>query len=466
MTSAHSDPEREYVENPAAEGVGLAEMAARRPDLQSVIARHPNAYDALLDWLATYGTSDAQAAVAARRAPQSVVPEVPAVPAVVPAATDAAAAARRPAFGNRQRVVTIAAVVVGVLVVAAGGVGIAVAARQSADQAARDAASTAAPGPPDDCDGYLALSPADRESAYTGRTHRVYGDSGVSEVPVTVAYSTRCPAYAGESYLLDNIDSDTEEPSCGVFLALTPQQRATWIPTLLTEEYWQLPPQRTTVDELARGCDELKLPTGNMVRLSSYLSDLTHYTSWSTKTQLGYSWNAVLGVGEPLTAPVEVGGDTRLDGTMTPRYLPGTACGFDPDTDGIIPLALLLTSTTGHGESIDLGARWSLQIVQGAEPITQAYLETEYTDGPSCSHAANAVPGAEIGVQYQKPDNEAWSPESYWVVLKNWRSPRFPNGATPDLSAYELVSVRSGTDADDPVVDFTTARIRLDGTSE
>lgn len=456
------DPESDYVSHPSAEGAVLAEIAGRRPDLQAAIARHPNAYEALLDWIAAYGTSDARAAVSERRAPTHVA--LDAVPAS--AFADRAASAHRPVSVLRRRGVLIGAIV-GVVVMAAGGVGIAVAVTQSADRAAVEAEAAPTPGPPEDCDSYLALSAAEREAEYAGRTHRVFGATGVTDVPVTVAYDAGCPAHAGESYLLDNLDSGAEEPSCRVFLTLTPDQRAAWIPLLSADEYWQLSPNRTTVDELSRACTELALPVDNMVRLSSYLSDLTHYMSWSTQTRLGYSWNAALGVGEPQLSPEEVGGDTRADGTTTPRYMPGTACGFDADTDAIIPLSLLLTSTTGDGQRISLAAHWSLQVEQGAKPVTQAYLEANYSDdGPVCSRAANGVPDAELGVQFREPENEAWSSESYWVILKNWRSPRFPDGATPELSAYVLVGAPIAPDADDPVVNVTAARMRLDGVRE
>lgn len=45
----------------------LAELAAGHPETQERIARHPNAYDDLLDWLHAYGTAEAKAAVVQRR---------------------------------------------------------------------------------------------------------------------------------------------------------------------------------------------------------------------------------------------------------------------------------------------------------------------------------------------------------------------------------------------------------------
>lgn len=54
----------------------LAEIATARIDLSAAIARHPNAHDALLDWIATYGDDAARAAVAQRRGMQPAQPTV------------------------------------------------------------------------------------------------------------------------------------------------------------------------------------------------------------------------------------------------------------------------------------------------------------------------------------------------------------------------------------------------------
>lgn len=47
-------------------GEALAELVQSHPDLQAQIAQHPNAYVELLDWLANYGTPEAQTAARAR----------------------------------------------------------------------------------------------------------------------------------------------------------------------------------------------------------------------------------------------------------------------------------------------------------------------------------------------------------------------------------------------------------------
>ena len=63
----------------------LAAIAAANPELGAGVARHPNAYEGLLDWLAQYGDEAARAAVAERRSP-SVAPVAPVADPVIPVA--------------------------------------------------------------------------------------------------------------------------------------------------------------------------------------------------------------------------------------------------------------------------------------------------------------------------------------------------------------------------------------------
>lgn len=55
----------------------LSQVAEHHPDLDAVVAAHPNAYSDLLDWLAQYGSEAAQQTVAARRAAQDPEPTTP-----------------------------------------------------------------------------------------------------------------------------------------------------------------------------------------------------------------------------------------------------------------------------------------------------------------------------------------------------------------------------------------------------
>ena len=105
--------------DPATTAADLAAIVQNHPDLGSAVARHPNAYPDLLDWLTAYGDDDAKQAVAARRAaataptpagpppppPATLAPPSPPVvlspPAVVappPLATIASPAPPTPAF--------------------------------------------------------------------------------------------------------------------------------------------------------------------------------------------------------------------------------------------------------------------------------------------------------------------------------------------------------------------------------
>lgn len=58
----------EEAQNPTTSARRLADLAVRWPETQVCIARHPNAYDDLLDWLQTYGAPEVKEAVEQRRA--------------------------------------------------------------------------------------------------------------------------------------------------------------------------------------------------------------------------------------------------------------------------------------------------------------------------------------------------------------------------------------------------------------
>lgn len=66
-------PEDELAQ-PTTSAARLAEIATARIDLAATIARHPNAHDALLDWIASYGDDAAKAAVRERRAAPQASP--------------------------------------------------------------------------------------------------------------------------------------------------------------------------------------------------------------------------------------------------------------------------------------------------------------------------------------------------------------------------------------------------------
>jgi hypothetical protein len=451
------DADAEYVAHPGAEGAVLAEIAARRPDLQAAIARHPHAYDGLLDWIAAYGGADAQAAVAARRAPAAV----PSGPDTAAEPTAAPSAGRPARSGVSRRGILIAAgSVVAAVVLLGGGLWIATLVNSAVVQTAA-AEEPSAPEVPNDCDAYLALSPEQREAAFAGKTNDVFDSTGYAQVPVITTYDAECPAHAGETYTLFDIDLELGHPDCGAFLALTEEQRASWLPGLIASD-WPLSAEESTVSSLTQACTDLALPADRLRRVADYLASLGHHMTWTTETKLGYSWHTTLGVGAPvLSAPAE-GGVLRDDGTRSREFTPGAACGFDPDTDALIPLSLLMTSTTGNAQKIVMSSRWSLTVAPGTSPVTRAYLEGDYDDQSTCSDAATTSVTEAMGVQFQA-DDEVWSEGHFWIVLKNWRSPRYPAGATPDLADYVLSSVRTANSDEDPLVNMTTASMKLDG---
>lgn len=92
--SDQTSPDHE-LRDPSTPAERLAAIASSHPELGADVARHPNAYDGLLDWLSRYGDDAARAAVAERRqtgtggaeaAPEHATASIPAGEPVVPAA--------------------------------------------------------------------------------------------------------------------------------------------------------------------------------------------------------------------------------------------------------------------------------------------------------------------------------------------------------------------------------------------
>jgi hypothetical protein len=321
---------------------------------------------------------------------------------------------------------------------------------------------------PDNCDGYNALSESNRKKAFADKTIRVYEADGVVKIPVTAIYDKRCATHHGDDYALINIKLDASEPSCSVFVTLTPAQQEKWMPSLENEQYWH---GGFDAGTLAKGCKDFGFAAigDNLIRLSNELGDFSSgYAFWDTETKLGYTWRDVLGLGSLETGhavkEIIVGPGEGSSDPVT-SFTPGHACGFNPTTDAIIPLALGYTNTTKGKGTISLDVAWQLNVVGGSEPVTTAFLEGHYSGGDSkCSQAADGYGSANAGSNFDKASSDGENSEDFYVVLKNWFSPRYPKGATGDLKDYELTSIAESPNSDDPVVSSTKGTILLDGT--
>lgn len=370
---------------------------------------------------------------------------------------------RRP----RARVLLAGTAVVVVLIVAIT-ITVSVTGSRGGQASAASTSSKSAAATPTDCDQYLKLSAAQKEKAFTGKTITIYGTGGAVKTPVTQLFDKDCPSHAGQSYDLGSVKVDESFPECSVFTTLTPQQQDTWVPSLLKEQYWAMPAPATTAFRLDQLCTELGVDN-NLVRLSHYDAQFTKAISWSTQTKLGYTWQSTIGLGAIETvdqvSTIDGGQIAGSNGIPTdgPSYKPGVSCGFNPKTDAVIPVTLHAWNTTpGSRGKIPMGLTWSLQVVGGTTPITTAYLEDQFSDGPSCSQQADSFRGASFGVTWTTPSTDVWSDQQA-IILKNWYSPRFPTGATADLSDYQLVGMPNTPNSSDPTVSIASATVTLDG---
>jgi hypothetical protein len=320
----------------------------------------------------------------------------------------------------------------------------------------------AAPRPeaPSDCSGFLKLSPAKRAAIYAG-TKKVshFTATGFDRVTVDVIDAESCASAKG-SELLGNVEVDGELAQCDLFSTLTPEVQRAWLDALPSEPYYGLTTPASAA-QYSAACTAFD--AGNLIAAGNYLKSFRSndaFVSWQTESKLGYTESIALAVGSPESAE-----QLSADDLATI-----SSCDFAKDTDGVVPLYLFMKDTTSD-KAPQLSARFSLSTPEGATLVTTtARIAASFTSGPSCTNTAQPFAPIDFGVTStgKATDNfgqkyTSWTSYStYWVVLKNWVSPRNPGGANGELAGYTLSS-RAQVSADDPIVSFTKASIHLDG---
>ncbi len=191
--------------------------------------------------------------------------------------------------------------------------------------------------------------------------------------------------------------------------------------------------------------------------------------AWQTETELGYQEKLALTV-EPLVSGEELAdhpyGRCGIGDTSCEEVVAGVGCGFDPTRDAAIPLRLFIENAT-DGQPLALEARFTLGIAGSADDLTTtAYLEANYTAGPECSDPVSTYGPAEISLKFEDPTEPGGTVRSsYFVILKDYFSPRNPNGAVGELSSYVLKSAAQ-VSADDSLVSTTDASMFLSASND
>ena len=450
---------------PEIEPAELARIAARRPDLQAEVARHPNAYDELLDWLAQYGTEDAKLAVAERRAAEGHLVSAERAVEVPPILegrsgdepradqwqeVDESVARPEGSSGpreigqrkapSRRQWFAFGALAGVVLVAAAVWMGVSNARAAEEAQAVADEAAK---------QHEISLRNTkitirvvtDSGVTAAGILVRVTGDDYSDQVTVTSAGNGTVVVGAAGSFV---VTLDKESMPEGYSLLSDASQTVyanLGVTSPVTFEIDAPDPEPTEEPEVAPPAPKAQ---------------------WSFATSAGYSYDLDIQVGHPTASGANgkttIG--TGLDATSTPNNIGAGCTDFDPSTDIAVPLVITLRPTTA-GFDTPMKASFRVEHVPAAdeprnatppESFMTAFVVSEqfYSTGPECTDWGRWTNTTErVNVLW----NEGLAAGSrgvfnMTVIVKNYKTPNHPGGDPAILDWLSIAPIDSATAVD------------------
>lgn len=291
------------------------------------------------------------------------------------------------------------------------------------------------------CAELLELANEDRERQFADAVV-TYSKSGVTSGPADEALKKLCSGADGSENLDDLLKAATT-PTCDAFVDQPENVQSKWLEGIRDESGSdESPPLESMVAQCAKDLSESLIDAFSEVDdAHSEIATAYSTVTWTTETRLGFTQKNALHVGNRVNQP-----EHPLSSDNNP-FLAGTACDFDPETDVVVPLTLTATNTTSE-ESREVTARVTLQAKSSRSLVTSAYLEWMFASGPSCSDAASSGTGAQITVLWSDPIQSQEDVRGLgFVLIKNYFSPRYPQGAHHELASYVLSgSPVAGTD--------------------
>lgn len=189
----------------------------------------------------------------------------------------------------------------------------------------------------------------------------------------------------------------------------------------------------------------------------------------TTTTQLGYVTVTETSLSEVLDP------NTTLDEIVSQRVLPdydydvGDGCGeLDPATDRFMVAYVSMRSATEEFDTSEMRSSWTI-LPTGTVETTTAEIEFLYDDDPECV-ATLAPRGTRdtFGVLVT-PDEDNTSGvlssshrTAFVIILRDYISPRYPDGASTDLDGIVLQGSGGGS-TEDPVVELEAGSMTLSG---
>jgi hypothetical protein len=354
---------------------------------------------------------------------------------------------------NRSRVIGLAATTIlfcAVVTGCASNLGV-----SSSVVSGKKSASTAVKVP-ENCHDFLAMSAAQREKAFASVKSMTWYIVTGTELSTGIAeYASACKT-ADPYFVLSNVDI-TRGAECGPFAKLDPAVQADWLVALKIDTPYSLATAMTP-KQMNDACDSLGADSDSLVRASRWFVDYPSTISWTSETKLGYKATMGLGVGARQSGPSSKY-SLLGDGTSDSNPVMGASCGYDPKTDALVPVYVHARNTTA-GTSAVIGGGFGIQST--GQLVSSVEIETLFSSGASCT---TPDPSGTVYSSFQaakplKPGEDTAARAV--VIIKNYFSPRYPSGATSELSRYVLFS-QSSPGGDDPFVSTTSAQIHLDG---
>lgn len=278
--------------------------------------------------------------------------------------------------------------------------------------------------------------------------------------------------------------ADTPEPTCTTWAAQTPETAArwAWVVTVATNEdavpydvfaaACAATPDAALADALqdaqvanaqARAAAEEAAAQAEAEAEAAAAAEAEARAArttltWQTTTRLGYTAEHTVRI-EPVQSATAAHPDD-------PGLRADNICGLDPTTDAVIPIWMQVTNTTSGYDAM-LSSRFAIRVGTGwndpAPETVRLAVAAEFSDGPSCEEPDQPRGGLEFGfARTESAATGEYGLTHAFIVLRDYYSPRYPDGNVADLSRILIRGV-AHYDADDPVELTSTTEITLDG---
>lgn len=284
-----------------------------------------------------------------------------------------------------------------------------------------------------------------------------FSPTGASMVTLGKLFSLECAGAGSKNTKLESLAKSSGDPKCSDFVRVDPGIRDQWLQVEAAQwnddTYWATSAESLTLDVVKRCAAGGPLSAAMTdAEASAKAADVAsgasasfpHAITWTTTSKLGYKVTGSVSFG----ATVETGASPAFPGAT--NMTAGSGCGYDLSTDAVIPAQLVATNSASTAARASVGV--SISNVTGTD-LTTAYIDS----GNFCSGPTG--PGANAELDIQSSDTKLLAPGGsftidFFVILKNYLSPRYPAGAVSELADYVVSPTNWRSDSStDPVVE-------------